>query len=489
MKSWRHAAGLAGAIGLSLVLTACGGGSPAPAATPQAAASPPVQKAEAPPPVPVTTNEVGLPDFSGLVDAYGPAVVNVATVGRMSAGRVPGLEPGDPMEEFFKRFGFGTPPRNHPPVRGEGSGFVVSPDGYIMTNAHVVDNATEVTVRFTDRREYSAKVIGIDERTDVAVLKIEAEGLPYVRLGDPEGLKVGEWVVAIGSPFGFENSVTAGIVSAKSRSLPGDAYTPFIQTDVAVNPGNSGGPLFNLKGEVVGINSQIYSRTGGYQGVSFAIPIDVATGVRDQLIEFGKVQRGRIGVTIQDVNQALADSFGLDRPRGALVSSVERGAPADDAGIKPGDVIIEVDGRGVEDSGDLPPMIAEVKPGTKTQLTVWRDKARKEVVVRVGELEDERVASAEDAAGAEGGKLGLAVRPLSPAEQQQAQTDGRLVVEEVAGPAALAGVQPGDVILAVNGRQVDSVKALREAVDTSAGTVALLIQRGEAQIYVPVRVG
>jgi len=489
MKSWRAAAGFAGAIGLSCLMVACGGGSPSPESPGPVASSQPTQPAEPPPAVPVTTNEVGLPDFSGLVDAYGRAVVNVTAVGRLAAGRVPGFEPGDPMEEFFKRFGFGTPPRAHPPVRGEGSGFVVSPDGYIMTNAHVVDNATDVTVRFTDRREYSAKVIGIDERTDVAVLKIDAEGLQHVRLGDPQGLKVGEWVVAIGSPFGFENSVTAGIVSAKSRSLPGDAYTPFIQTDVAVNPGNSGGPLFNLKGEVVGINSQIYSRTGGYQGVSFAIPIDVAISVRDQLIEHGRVQRGRIGVTIQDVNQALADSFGLDRPRGALVSSVERGAPADDAGIKAGDVILEVDGRGVEDSGDLPPMIAEVKPGTKANLTVWRDRARKDLSVRVGELEDERMASAEEAAGSEGGKLGLAVRPLSPAEQQQAQTEGRLLVEEVAGPAALAGVQPGDVILAVNGRQVDSVKALREAVDTSGGTVALLIQRGEAQIYLPVRMG
>jgi serine protease Do len=489
MKSWRAAAGLAGAIGLAFLLAACDGGSPTSGSAGPTAANPPVQQAAPPPAVPVTTNEVGLPDFSSLVDAFGPAVVNVATVGRMSTGRVPGFEPGDPMEEFFKRFGFGTPPRNHPPLRGEGSGFVVSPDGYIMTNAHVVDNATEVTVRFTDRREYSAKVIGIDERTDVAVLKIDAGNLPYVRLGDPQGLKVGEWVVAIGSPFGFENSVTAGIVSAKSRSLPGDAYTPFIQTDVAVNPGNSGGPLFNLNGEVVGINSQIYSRTGGYQGVSFAIPIDVAISVRDQLIEHGRVQRGRVGVTIQDVNQALADSFGLDRPRGALVSSVERGAPADEAGIKAGDVILEVDGRGVEDSGDLPPMIAEVKPGTKTTLTVWRDKSRKDIVVTVGELEDERVASADDVAGSEGGKLGLAVRPLSPAEQQQAQTDGRLLVEEVTGPAAMAGVQPGDVILAVNGSQVNTVKALREAVDASGGTVALLIQRGEAQIYLPVRVG
>ena len=489
MNSWRAAAGFAGAIGLALLLTACGDGAPAPAASAARPANPPVQPAEAPPAVPVTTNEAGLPDFSGLVESFGPAVVNVATVGRLSTGRVPGFEPGDPMEEFFKRFGFGTPPRAHPPVRGEGSGFVVSPDGYIMTNAHVVDRATEVTVRFTDRREYSASVIGIDERTDVAVLKIDAQSLPYVRLGDPQGLKVGEWVVAIGSPFGFENSVTAGIVSAKSRSLPGDAYTPFIQTDVAVNPGNSGGPLFNLKGEVVGINSQIYSRTGGYQGVSFAIPIDVAISVRDQLIEHGRVQRGRIGVTIQDVNQALADSFGLDRPRGALVSSVERDGPADEAGIKAGDVILEVDGQGVEDSGDLPPMIAEVAPGTKASLTVWRDRSRKPIAVEVGELEDERVAGTDDVAGSEGGKLGLAVRPLSPAEQQQAETEGRLLVEEVAGPAAMAGVQPGDVILAVNGRPVDSVKALREAVDASGGTVALLIQRGEAQIYLPVRVG
>jgi serine protease Do len=374
-------------------------------------------------------------------------------------------------------------------MRGEGSGFIVSADGYILTNAHVVNDATEVTVRMTDRHEYAAKVIGVDERTDVAVLKIEASNLPFVRFGNPEALKVGEWVVAIGSPFGFENSVTAGIVSAKSRSLPGDAYTPFIQTDVAVNPGNSGGPLFNLKGEVVGINSQIYSRTGGYQGVSFAIPIDVAVNVRDQLVANGRVERGRIGVTIQDVNQALADSFGLDRPQGALVSSVERGGPADDAGVKTGDVILAVNDRAVEHSGELPSIVAAIKPGTRATVTVWRDKAKRDLTIKVAELEQERVARVDGKPGAEGGKLGLAVRPLSPAERQEAETDGRLLVEDVEGPAALAGVQSGDIILAVNGRPVDTVKSLREAVDQSGSTVALLIQRGEAQIYVPVRVG
>jgi serine protease Do len=489
MTSTRIAAGFLASAGLALLLAACGdqASSSAGAKVP----TPAIQQADAPPPVPVVMNTAGLPDFSGLVDSFGPAVVNVATVGRLSTsnGGMPGMDPDDPMQEFFKRFGFGTPPRAHPPVRGEGSGFVVSSDGYIMTNAHVIDKANEVTVRFTDRREYSATVIGKDDRTDVAVLKIDAKDLPYVRLGDPESLKVGEWVVAIGSPFGFENSVTAGIVSAKSRSLPGDAYTPFIQTDVAVNPGNSGGPLFNLEGEVVGINSQIYSRTGGYQGVSFAIPIDVAVSVRDQLIENGRVERGRIGVTIQDVNQALADSFGLDRPQGALVSSVERDGPADDGGVEAGDVILAVDGRPVEYSGNLPPIIAEIKPGTTTTLTVWRDKSRKDLSVKIAQLEDERVASADDLGGIEGGKLGLAVRPLSPAERQQADTEGRLLVEDVTGPAAMAGVASGDIILAVNGRKVDSVKALRDAVDASGNTVALLVQRGEAQIYVPVKVG
>ncbi len=487
MISGRQALLMVPIIAFGLALGACDE-SPAGAAkgvaTARAAAPPP-------PPVPVVVNSAGLPDFSPLVDSFGPAVVNVSTVGRVATrGEIPGMAPGDPMHEFFKRFGFGDGPRmNQPPTRGEGSGFIISGDGYILTNAHVVDNATEVSVRLTDRREYSATVVGVDERTDVAVLKIEAEGLPMVRLGDPDSVKVGEWVVAIGSPFGFDNSVTAGIVSAKARSLPGDSLTPFIQTDVAVNPGNSGGPLFNLQGEVVGINSQIYSRTGGYQGVSFAIPIDLAVHVKDQLVATGRVERGKIGVTIQEVNQALADSFGLERPRGALVSSVESKGPADDAGMKPGDVILAVGGEPVERSGEVPSIVAAIKPGTKTEITIWRDRKERTLEVKVGELETEQVAAARDDGGSEGGRLGLAVRPLDPVERQQADTEGTLLVLDVDGPAALAGVEPGDIVIAVNGRAVNSARELRAEVEGSGNTVALLVQRGAAQIYLPVRLG
>jgi len=440
--------------------------------------------------LPASAMVSGLPDFAPLVDAYGPAVVNVSTVTRRQAVEQggPELSPDDPMYEFFRRFGFGGP-RVQPPTRGEGSGFVISADGYILTNAHVVDQAREVTVRTTDRREYNAKVVGVDARTDVAVLKIEATGLPVVRIGSPGRLKAGEWVIAIGSPFGFDNSVTAGIVSATARSLPGDAYTPFIQTDVAVNPGNSGGPLFNLQGEVIGINSQIYSRTGGYQGVSFAIPINVAMNVKDQLVASGRVQRGYIGVTIQDVNQALADSFKLSRPRGALVSQVERGKPADKAGVKPGDVIIAVDEQAIERSGNLPSVIAGIKPGNEVTLTVWRDKSERKLRIKVGELADEPEVAQGGASGdAEGGRLGLAVRPLNGAERQQLRTIGRLVVEDVDGPAATAGVERGDVLIAVNGMQVATVSEFASAVDASGSTVALLIQRGNAQIFVPVRI-
>jgi serine protease Do len=417
-------------------------------------------------------------------------VVNVSTISNVRdvRGVHPQLSPDDPLYEFFRGFGFGGPRGEMPPARGEGSGFVISADGYVLTNAHVVDDAQQVTVRMTDRREYRAKIVGVDRRTDVAVLKIDAKNLPVVRLGEPHGLKAGEWVIAIGSPFGFENSVTAGIVSATARSL-GDAYTPFIQTDVAVNPGNSGGPLFNLRGEVVGINSQIYSRSGGYQGVSFAIPIDVAINVKDQLVASGHVQRGRIGVTIQEVNQTLADSFKLSRPRGALVSLVEEGGPADDAGLKPGDVILAVDGKAIERSSELPPLIAAIKPGKQASLTVWRDKAERKVRIKVGELEDEPAVAASDApADGSTGKLGLAVRPLTGNERQRLDTAGRLVVENADGPAAIAGVERGDVILAVNGVPVDSMGEFRTAVDASGATVALLIQRGDAQIYVPVRI-
>ncbi len=431
-----------------------------------------------------------LPNFSSLVEAYGPAVVNVSTVsgGQRVRRGVPEVSPDNPLHDFFRQFG--DPRGEAPPARGEGSGFVVSADGYILTNAHVVADANEVTVRLTDRREYAAKVVGIDRRTDVAVLKIAAQDLPVVRIGDATHLKPGEWVIAIGSPFGFENSVTAGIVSATARSLGNpDTYTPFIQTDVAVNPGNSGGPLFNLRGEVVGINSQIYSRTGGYQGVSFAIPIDVAIGVKEQLVATGHVQRGRIGVGIQEVNQALADSFKLSRPRGALVSEVVEDGPAAEAGVKTGDVILAVDGKAIERSSELPPIVAGIKPGKQATLTIWREQAEKTLRVKVGELDEGPVvASRDDAGDAETGKLGLAVRPLTGSEREQLNTAGRLVVEAADGPAAIAGVERGDVILAVNGRQVGTPGEFRTAVDAAGATVALLIQRADAQIFVPVRV-
>ena len=437
----------------------------------------------APPPASVVN---GLPDFAPLVESYGRAVVNVTSVVVRQAGG--GLAPDDPLNEFFGQFGFGGP-REPLPARGEGSGFLISADGYVLTNAHVVEQAREVTVRTTDRREYRAKVIGADTRTDVAVLKIDGKDLPFVRIGKPADLKAGEWVVAIGSPFGFDNSVTAGIVSATARSLRGDAYTPFIQTDVAVNPGNSGGPLFNLRGEVIGINSQIYSRTGGYQGVSFAIPIDVAINVKNQLVATGRVERGRIGVTIQDVNQALADSFRLSRPRGALVSQVEEGGPGDKAGLEPGDVILAVDGRAIERSSELPPAIAAIKPGKQVTLRIWRGHAERDVRVKIGELEDEPAIAARGPEGkAETGKLGLAVRPLTGSEQQRMRTVGRLLVEEAEGPAAFAGVEAGDVLIMVNGQPVATVGEFRRAVADSGGTVALLIQRGNAQLFVPVRI-
>ncbi len=474
-------------LALVALLWGCASESPAPARGDSApAAAVGAASAAAPPDVVVS----GLPDFSPLVAAYGRAVVNVSTVARRRAATegAPELSPDDPLYEFFRRFGFGTPRAQLPPARGEGSGFVISADGYVLTNAHVVADAREVTVRTTDRREYRARVVGVDARTDVAVLKIDAGDLPTVRIGDPAGVKPGEWVIAIGSPFGFDNSVTAGIVSATARTLTGDAYTPFIQTDVAVNPGNSGGPLFNLRGEVVGINSQIYSRTGGYQGISFAIPIDVAMQVKDQLIAHGRVQRGRIGVTIQDVNQALADSFRLSRPRGALVAEVDDDGPADQAGVQPGDVILAVDSHGIERSGELPAIIAGLKPGTRATLTVWRNKAELKLRIEVGELEDEPQVAQSGAPGTEAeGKLGLAVRPLTGSERSRMQTRGRLLVEEAGGAAAEAGVQPGDVLLAVNGAPVATPAEFRAAVERAGATVALLIQRGAAQIFVPVR--
>ncbi|MBV8604876.1 MAG: DegQ family serine endoprotease [Pelomonas sp.] len=438
---------------------------------------------------------VALPDFATITAQNGPAVVNISvtgTVKTVNAGvpNMPGMDPDDPFFQFFRRFQQG-PNVRQTPVRGEGSGFIVSADGVILTNAHVVRDAQEVIVKLTDRREFKAKVLGSDPQTDVAVLKIEAKNLPVVRLGSTKDLRVGEWVLAIGSPFGFENSVTAGVVSAKGRTLsPDESYVPFIQTDVAVNPGNSGGPLFNTRGEVVGINSQIYSQTGGYQGLSFAIPIDVAQRIEQQILKSGKAEHARLGVTIQDVNQTFADSFKLERPAGALVASVEDGGPAAKAGIKSGDVILKVDGRDIVASSDLPNIVGLDQPGDTVKLDVWRDGKHQELSVKLGNAANKRgqLAASGDSASP-GAKLGLTLRPLQPEERRESGIAGGLVIEDASGAAALAGVQGGDVLLAINGTPVTSVDQVRHIVAGATKSVALLVQRGNQRIFVPVRLG
>ncbi len=443
------------------------------------------------PPAAVTSAKGGvavmLPDFTTLVKKYGPAVVNIRVIERApSQGDKNPFGPNSPFAPFFRGMPFQAP--HEEPIRGEGSGFIIRPDGVILTNAHVVEGATRVTVQLTDRREYPAKVIGEDKTADVAVIKIDAKDLPTVKLGDSKTLQVGQWVLAIGAPFGFANSATAGIVSAEGRTLPDSGYVPFIQTDVPINPGNSGGPLFNMQGQVVGINSQIYSRTGGYMGVSFSIPINVAMQVAHQLMKTGHVERGKIGVIIQNVDQGLADSFGLPEPEGALVSQVEPGGPAARAGLKPGDVILALNGVPVQTSSQLPVRIASLMPGTTVHLTIWRDHARRDIAVKLGSMGKETLASIEHPQQ-QGGSLGLAVRPLTPDEQQQAHTHGGLLVEGVNGPSEDAGIQPGDVVLAANGKRVSTVQQLRSAVETSRGHVALLIQRGNTRIFVPVQAG
>jgi serine protease Do len=445
-----------------------------------------------PPPAAVTSAQprggvaVMLPDFTTLVKEFGPAVVNIRVIEKApEGGENDPFGPNSPFAPFFRGLPFQAPPEQ--PIRGEGSGFIIQPDGLILTNAHVVAGASRVTVQLTDRREYTAKVVGVDKTSDVAVIKIPANGLPTVNLGNSNTLQVGQWVLAIGAPFGFENSATAGIVSAKGRTLPDSGYVPFIQTDVPINPGNSGGPLFNMQGQVIGINSQIYSRTGGYMGVSFSIPINVAMQVAHQIMTTGHVERGKLGVVIQNVDQGLADSFGLPEPEGALVSSVEPDSPSARAGIQPGDVILALNGEPVQTSSQLPVRIASLMPGTTVHLTIWRNHAKHDVSVKLASMGNETVASAENPQH-QGGSLGLVVRPLSPDEQQQAHTHGGLLVEGVTGPSEDAGIQPGDVVLAANGRRVASVEQLRSAVERSKGHVALLVQRGSTRIFVPVQV-
>ena len=441
--------------------------------------------------VPAAATSMALPDMSAIVARNGPAVVNISVSGtrKVSAEsqEVPGLDRNDPFYEFFRRFG-GQQQQGQAPVRGLGSGFIVSSDGTILTNAHVVDGADEVTVKLIDKREFKAKVLGIDKASDVAVLKIDAKNLPVVKTGNTSGVRVGEWVLAIGSPFGFENSASAGIVSAKSRSLPDGNYVPFLQTDVAVNPGNSGGPLFNMAGEVIGINSQIYSRSGGYQGLSFAIPIDVAMNVERQIVAHGKVNRGRLGVAIQEVNQSLADSFGLKKPAGALVSSVEKGGPAAKAGLEPGDVILGINGKEVVNSSELPAIVAAITPGNAASLQVWRKGSTRQIDVEVGKFADEKVAS-NDSPEAAKGRLGVVVRALTPEEKRSAELAGGVVVQDVSGAAARAGVQPGDVILSINDQRITSAEQLRSLVAKAGKHVAVLVERGDSRIFIPIDLG
>ena len=435
-----------------------------------------------------------LPDFTDLAEKQGAAVVNISTTQIIRNEQIlPNVPEGDPFYDFFRRFAPQMPREQE--SQSLGSGFIISSDGYIMTNAHVVDHADRITVRLTDKREFRAKVIGADKRTDVALLKIEASGLPKVNLGDPNKLKVGEWVVAIGSPFGFDSSVTAGIVSAKGRSLPQDNFVPYIQTDVAINPGNSGGPLFNMNEEVVGINSQIYTRSGGSMGLSFAIPIDVAMQVSDQLRMSGKVTRGRIGVTIQELTRELAESFGLSKPNGALISSVEKNAPADKAGIEASDVILKFDGKEVNSSSDLPRMVAAIKPGTKVTVELWRKGETRKATVEVGELPEEGMLGRspkkqDNDSGETVSRLGISVSELTKEQQQELQINGGLLVEDVKGSAArTAGLHQGDVLLAIGNAQIRSLAQFKEFIKQvpKGKNIALLVRRDDSASYVAIK--
>ena len=448
-------------------------------------------------------DRLGLPDFTRLVASRGAAVVNISATQapaqpQKQPFRLPELDESDPMFEFFRKFIPRMPeyPGAEPDDKSLGSGFIISADGYILTNAHVVEAAESIVVRLADKREFDATVIGADARSDVALIRIEAKELPHVVLGDPEALAVGEWVLAIGSPFGFEQSVTAGIVSAKGRSLPDENFVPFIQTDVAINPGNSGGPLFNLRGEVVGINSQIYSRTGGFMGLSFAIPIDVAMDVQQQLREKGRVERGRIGVSIQEITRDLADSFGLPRPAGALVSSVEGGGPAALGGILQGDVIVRFNGRSVESSADLPRIVAAARPGSKVEVDIYRDGAPRSLSLTLGEWRDPEEEVETAAVGAAGGatnRLGLDLAAPSAQQRRERAIAHGLLVQRAEGPAARAEIVPGDLILAIvaEGRQLklDRIDDFERAVAAlkPGQQVTLLVGRGEAASYVSLR--
>ncbi|HEY0842374.1 DegQ family serine endoprotease [Methylotenera sp.] len=449
----------------------------------------------------VNVSAKDLPDFTELAEKQGPAVVNISITQNMrsSPAQFPGMLGDEQMQEFFKRFGIPNFPGQNGGTQPEyksqslGSGFVISSDGYILTNAHVVSDADEVIVKLSDKREFKAKIIGADKRTDVALVKIDATGLPKVVIGDPNKLKVGEWVAAIGSPFGLENTMTAGIVSAKGRALPQENFVPFIQTDVAINPGNSGGPLFNLAGEVVGINSQIYSRSGGSMGLSFSIPIDVALEVTNQLKASGKVTRGWLGVVIQELSKELAESFGMKNTNGALVAGVEKGGPADKGGVEAGDVIIKFDGKPIASSSDLPRAVGAAKPGKAVPVEVLRKGGDKVLSVAIGEMPSDGTEAAQvnkPPVKQDADRVGLILKELTPQQKKKLNGKNGLLVMDALGAVAQAGIRRGDVILGLNNTEVQSLEQFnKQLAGFGAGkTIALLVLRGESTLYVPVKI-
>jgi serine protease Do len=444
-----------------------------------------------------------LPDFSELAEKHGGEVVNISVTQNVrqdsGAMQFPGMPGDEQMQEFFKRFGIpvvpgqnGTPPPEYK-TQSLGSGFIISSDGYILTNAHVVSEADEVVVKLFDKREFKAKIIGVDKRTDVALVKIEATGLPKVTIGDPAKLKVGAWVAAIGSPFGLENTMTAGIVSAKGRALPQENFVPFIQTDVAINPGNSGGPLFNLSGEVVGINSQIYSRSGGSMGLSFAIPIDVALEISTQLKSSGKITRGWLGIAIQEISKELAESFSMKNTNGALVAGVEKNGPADKGGLEPGDVITKFDEKPIIASADLPRAVASVRPGRIVPVEILRKGSVKVLNIGVGEMQadsNEALQNSKPATKPEMNRIGLTLKELTVQQRKKLNGKNGLLVVDSQGVVAQAGVRHGDVILGLNNSEVQSLEQFnKQLAGMPVGkTIALLVQRGENTLYVPVKI-
>jgi len=450
------------------------------------------------------TFAINLPDFTVLAEKQGPAVVNISITQVMRRNQMPfsGMPNDENLQEFFKRFGIpGMPGMPGAPGQGKqeykseslGSGFIISQDGYILTNSHVVNAADEVLVKLSDKREFKAKIIGADKRTDIALIKIEAKNLPKVSIGDPSKLKVGEWVAAIGSPFGLENTMTAGIVSAVGRALPQENYVPFIQTDVAINPGNSGGPLFNLAGEVVGVNSQIYSRSGGSMGLSFSIPIDVAINISNQLKSSGKITRGWLGVAIQELTKDLAESFGMKGTNGALIAGVEKAGPAEKAGLEPGDVIIQFDGKLIEVSSDLPRVVGMTEPGKSVNVDVLRKGNKKTLRIRVGEMPSEDIEISQSntpSTEASSNKIGLTLSALTPQQKKKLNGKNGLLVIASTGEAAESGIRRGDVILGLNNNETQSADQFNKQINAvrSGKTVAVLVQRGDSTLYVPIKV-